>query len=218
MHQHNGIKENANALAKLKTENIRINLVDIFKDTIEKSDTTSLLEIDRFKARIMEIWSRMLEETYDQYYDENDEDTPSIDEFREENALKFANDPEPETELDSLMDMLDGLMDSDEEHEDIKSEAKAPTYGGKQLKTHNEQGKKEATDYEYEHKSTKTPGDSSSGVQGGSYEGTPSGSISKKKDDKVVTKYQPLIEQIREEIKSLSDRQRIGRRKMRFRL
>ena len=94
--------------------------MDIFKDTIEKSDTSSLLEIDRFKARIMEIWSRMLQETYEQYYDEDNEDTPSIDEFREENALKFANDPEPETELDSLMDMLDGLMDSDEDHEDIK--------------------------------------------------------------------------------------------------
>ena len=218
MHQHNGIKENANALAKPKTVHIRINLVDIFEDTIEKSDTSSLLEIDRFKARIMEIWSRMLEETYEQYYDENDEDTPSIDEFREENALKFANDPEPETELDSLMDMLDGLMDSDEEHEDIKSEAKAPTYGGKQLKSNNEQSKTEATDYEYEHASSKTPGESRSRVQGGSYEGTPSGRISKKKSDTVVTKYTPLIKEVQEQIRSLTDRQRIGRRKLRFRL
>jgi hypothetical protein len=191
--------------------------VDIFEDTIEKSDTSSLLEIDRFKARIMEIWSRMLEETYEQYYDENDEDTPSIDEFREENALKFANDPEPETELDSLMDMLDGLMDSDEEHEDIKSEAKAPTYGGKQLKSNNEQIKKEATDYEYEHASSKTPGESRSRVQGGSYEGTPSGRISKKKSDTVVTKYTPLIKEIQEQIKSLESRQAIGKRRQLFR-
>ena len=192
--------------------------MDIFEDTIEKSDTSSLLEIDRFKARIMEIWSRMLEETYEQYYDENNEDTPSIDEFREENALKFANDPEPETELDSLMDMLDSLMDSDEEHEDIKSEAKAPTYGGKQLKSNNEQSKTEATDYEYEHASSKTPGESRSRVQGGSYEGTPSGRISKKKSDTVVTKYTPLIKEMQEQIRSLTDRQRIGRRKLRFRL
>ena len=192
--------------------------MDIFEDTIEKSDTSSLLEIDRFKARIMEIWSRMLEETYEQYYNENDEDTPSIDEFREENALKFANDPEPETELDSLMDMLDGLMDSDEEHEDIKSEAKAPTYGGKQLKSNNEQSKTEATDYEYEHSSSKTPSESRSRVQGGSYEGTPSGRISKKKSDTVVTKYTPLIKEVQEQIRSLTDRQRIGRRKLRFRL
>ena len=192
--------------------------MDIFKDTIEKSDTSSLLEIDRFKARIMEIWSRMLQETYEQYYDEDNEDTPSIDEFREENALKFANDPEPETELDSLMDMLDGLMESDEEHEDIKSEAKAPTYGGKQLKSNNEQSKTEATDYEYEHASSKTPSESRSGVKGGSYEGTPSGRISKKKSDTVITKYSPLIKEVQEQIRSLTDRQRIGRRKLRFRL
>ena len=192
--------------------------MDIFEDTIEKSDTSSLLEIDRFKARIMEIWSRMLEETYDQYYNENDEDTPSIDEFREENALKFANDPEPETELDSLMDMLDGLMKSDEEHEDIKSEAKAPTYGGKQLKSNNEQSKTEATVYEFKHANTKTPSDSRSGVKSGSYEGTPSSRISKKKSDTVVTKYTPLIKEVQEQIRSLTDRQRIGRRKLRFRL
>lgn len=192
--------------------------MDIFKNTVEESDTTSLLEIDRFKARIMEIWSKMLEETYEQYYDENDEDTPSIDEFREENALKFANDPEPETELDSLMDMLDGLMESDEDHEDIKSEAKAPTYGGKQLKSNNETSKKEATNYEYEHASSKTPGESRSRVQGGSYEGTASGRISKKKSDTVVTKYTPLIKEMQEQIRSLTDRQRIGRRKLRFRL
>ena len=191
--------------------------MDIFKDTIEKSDTSSLLEIDRFKARIMEIWSRMLQETYEQYYDEDNEDTPSIDEFREENALKFANDPEPETELDSLMDMLDGLMDSDEEHEDIKSEAKAPTYGGKQLKSNNEQSKTEATDYEYEHKSTKTPGDSEARVKGGSYEGTPNGQITQKKDSKVIRKYSPILEQIREEVKSLADRQAIGKRRQLFR-
>jgi len=48
--------------------------------------------------------------------------------------------------------------------------------------------------------------------------GTPSSKISKKKDDLVITKYSPLIEEIKDELKALSDRQRIGRRKMRFRL
>tara|TARA_R110002074_G_scaffold3170_1_gene17151 strand:- start:169 stop:387 length:219 start_codon:yes stop_codon:yes gene_type:complete len=70
----------------------------------------------------------------------------------------------------------------------------------------------------YKHSSSKTPSDSRSGVKGGSYEGTPSSRISKKKTDTVVTKYAPLIEQLKEEIRSLEDRQRIGRRKMRFRL
>ena len=187
--------------------------MDIFKDTIE--DTTSLLEIDRFKARIMEIWSRMLEETYEQYY--NEDDNVSIEEFRTENALKFANDPEPETEIDSLMDMLDGLMESDEDHEDIKSESKAPTYGGQELKANNEKIKTEATNYEYNHANTKTPSDSRSGNKSGSYVGTPSGRISKKKSDTVITKYSPLIKEIQEQIKSLESRQSIGKRRQLFR-
>ena len=191
--------------------------MDIFKNTTE-SDSTSLLEIDRFKAKIIEIWTKMLEETYAQYYDEDSEDSPSFEEFMEENALKFSDEPEPESELDSIMEMLDSLMDSKEELEEVKSEGKAPTYKGSELKSHNEKGKLEATTYEFKSKTTKTPGDSRSGVKGGSYEGTPSGKISKKKDDPVITKYSPLLEQVRDELKSLADRRRIGRRKQLFRL
>ena len=191
--------------------------MDIFKDTTE-SDPTSLLEIDRFKAKIIKIWSMMLKETYAQYYNEDSEDSPSIEEFMEQNALKFSNEPEPESELDSIMEMLDSLMDSGEELEEVESEGKAPTYNGSKLKSHNEKGKTEATTYEFESKTTKTPGDSRSGVKGGSYEGTPSGGISKKKADTVIRKYTPLIEEIKDELRSLADRQRIGIRKMRFRL
>jgi hypothetical protein len=191
--------------------------MDIFEDSCDH-DSTNNLEIERFKAKIREIWSRMLDETYSANYKEDDEDTPSKEEYMAHNALKFADEPEEETELDSLMDMLDGLTDEDEELESVQSEGKAPKYGSSSLKSNNEKGKVEATVYEVNHSSSKTPSDSRSGGKGGSYEGTPSGGISKKKDDKVVTKYQPLIEQIREEIKSLSDRQRLGRRKMRFRL
>ena len=191
--------------------------MDIFSSTVD-TDSADLLEIDRFKAKIIDIWSRMLKECYSHYYDVEDEDSPSIDEFMEQNALKFANDPEPETELDTLMDMLDGLMDSDEELEGVKSEGKAPTYGGKQLTSHNESSKTEKTDYEYYHKSTKTPKESSSGVKGGSYDGATSSQISKRKDAQVITKYSPLVKEIKDELIALVDRQRIGRRKMRFRL
>ena len=178
--------------------------MDILKNTTE-SDSTSYLEIDRFKAKIIEIWSRMLKETYAQYYDEDSEDSPSMEEFMEENALKFSDEPEPETELDSIMEMLDSLMDSSEELEAVESEGKAPTYKGSELKSNNEKGKTEATVYEFESKTTKTPSDSRSGVKGGSYEGTPSGKISTKKDDPVITKYSPLIEQLKDELKSLID-------------
>ena len=189
--------------------------MDIFKDTTE-SNTTSLLEIDRFKAKIIEIWSMMLRETYAQYYSDN-EDSPSIEEFMEENKLKFADDPEPVSELDSIMEMLDSLMDSKEELEEVKSDGKAPTYKGSELKSNNEKRKIEATTYEFESKNTKTPNDSRSGVKGGSYEGTPNGTISKKKDDPVITKYSPLLKKIRDEVKSLSDRQAIGKRRLLFR-
>jgi len=191
--------------------------VDIFNDSCEEHIGTDL-ELERFKAKIREIWSRMLVETYKLHYDPEDEDSMSEEEYIEHNALKFADEPEPVSELDSLMDMLEGLLDPQEELEDVKSEGKAPTYKGSELKSNNEKGKVEATVYEVKSKTTKTPSDSRSGIKGGSYEGTPSGKISKKKDDPVITKYSPLIEQVREEIRSLADRQRIGRRKMRFRL
>ncbi len=191
--------------------------MDIFEDTCDHSSTDNL-EIARFKAKIREIWSRMLDETYSENYKEDDEDTPTREEYMAHNALKFADEPEEETELDSLMDMLDGFMDEDEELDSVQSEGKAPKYGSSSLKSNKETGNIEATDYEYKHSSSKTPSDSRSGGKGGTYEGTPSGGISKKKTDTVTTKYQPLIQQLKEEIRSLEDRQRIGRRKMRFRI
>ena len=187
--------------------------MDIFKDSCDH-DSTENLELERFKAKLREIWTRMLEETYAKYPVEG----VSKEHYMEHNAIKFADEPEMEDELDNLMAMLDELLDSKEELEDVKSEGKAPTYKGSGLKSNNEKGKTEATVYEFKSKTTKTPNDSRSRVKGGSYEGTPSGTISKKKDDPVITKYSPLLEQIRDELRSLADRQRIGRRKMRFRL
>jgi len=191
--------------------------VDIFNNTI--NDSADSLEIERFKAKIRELWAKMLDEVYDRYYDIEDEDTLSKEEFIQENDIKFANEPEPLTELDNIMNTLDSLLEEEKEDlEDVQSEGKAPTYKGSKLKSNNEKGKTEATVYEVKSKTTKTPSDSRSGIKGGSYEGTPSSKISKKKDDPVITKYSPLIEEIKDELKSLIDRQRIGRRKMRFRL
>ena len=77
--------------------------------------------------------------------------------------------------------------------------------------------KKEKTDYEYNHKTTKTPSESHSGSKGGSYEGTPTGQISKRKDAKVITKYSPLIVEIKDELNKLAARQAIGKRRQLFR-
>jgi hypothetical protein len=212
MNQHNGIKENANALAKPKTVHIRINLVDIFKDTCDQ-DSVENLELERFKVKLREIWTQMLEQTYVKYPSED----MDMEQYMEHNALKFADEPETEDEIDNLMNMLDELMTPSEELEGVQSEGKAPKYGSTSLKSNNEQGKKEATSYEYKHAISKTPSDSRSGNKGGSYAGTPSGSISKKKDDKVIRSFSPMAESLREELKELIDRQRIGKRRQLFR-
>ena len=186
--------------------------MDIFEDTCDH-DSVENLELERFKVRLKEIWSRFLDECYNKYPDAD----MDLEHYKEHNALKFADEPEQESELDNLLAMLDELMDSGEESEEVKSEGKAPTYGSSSLKSNKEQGKKEAGVYEFKHTSTKTPGDSQSGGKGGSYEGTPSSRISKKKSDTVVTKYTPLIKEIQEQIRSLKDRQAIGKRRQLFR-
>ena len=186
--------------------------MDIFEDTCDH-DSVENLELERFKVKLREIWSRFLNECYDKYPDVD----MDLEHFKEHNALKFADEPEQESELDNLLAMLDELMDSDEETEEVKSEGKAPTYGGSTLKSNNEQGKKEAGVYEFKHTTTKTPGDSRSGGKGGSYEGTPSGSIRKRKDARVIRSFSPMAQSLKEELIALSERQAIGKRRQLFR-
>ena len=186
--------------------------MDIFKDSCDH-DSTENLELERFKAKLREIWTRMLEETYAKYPVEG----VSKEHYMEHNAIKFADEPEMEDELDNLMAMLDELLDSKEELEDVKSEGKAPTYKGSELKSNNEKGKIEATVYEVNHKATKTPSDSRSGGKGGSYEGTPSGKISQKKDARVIRSFSPMAESFKDELKSLIERQAIAKRRQLFR-
>jgi len=192
-------------------------MLDILQDTTEH-DSTHSLELDRFKDKIREIWSRMLKETYDKYYDIEDEDSVSEEHFMECNALKFADEPEPVDEIDELMQMLDSLMEEDDEQEDIKSESKAPNYTGEQLKEHNEKGKVETTTYEVKHKATGKVKEESKTVKGGTYDTPSDGPIKVRKDAQVIRKYAPLLEEVKEKLRSLEDRQRIGRRKQFFRL
>ena len=171
------------------------------------------LELERFKKKIIEIWNRMLEETYAKYPDD-----VSKEEYMETNALKFAGDPEEENEMDNLMAMLEDLLDPQEELEDVKSEGKAPSYKGEELKANNEKGNVEVTTYEVKHASTNTPKDASSSRKGGTYDGVKGGKISPRKDAKVIRSFSPLAEQIRDELKALKERQKIGRRRELFRL
>jgi hypothetical protein len=113
--------------------------------------------------------------------------------------------------------MLEDLLDPKEELEDVSSGGKAPSYGSSSLKSNNESGKTEATNYEYKHSNTKTPSDSRSGGKGGTYEGTPSGSISKRKDARVIRSFSPIAQSFKEELIALKERQAIGKRRQLFR-
>lgn len=186
--------------------------MDIFKDTCDH-DSVETLELERFKTKLKEIWMRMVEETYAKFPDAD----MDLEHYKEHNALKFADEPEQESEIDNLMAMLEDLLDPKEELEDVASEGKAPSYGSSSLKSNNEKGKVEATTYEFKHTSSKTPSDSRSGSKGGSYEGTPSGSISKKKDDRVIRSFSPMAESLKEELRALVERQAIGKRRKMFR-
>ena len=112
----------------------------------------------RFKCKLQEIWTRILSETYT-------EADGSKEEFMEANALRFADDPQPETEADNLMAMLEDMLNPQEELDSVKSEGKAPSYSGKQLSANNEKSTVDATKYEVKHTSTKTPGDSKTSVK-----------------------------------------------------
>ena len=97
--------------------------MDIFNDSCEEHIGTDL-ELERFKAKIREIWTRMLEETYAR----NPVDGVSKEQYMEHNAIRFADEPEMEDELDNLMAMLDELLDPKEELDGVHSVGKAPTY------------------------------------------------------------------------------------------
>mgnify|MGYP003650717712 FL=1 len=186
--------------------------MDIFEDSCDH-DSIETLELDRFKSKVREIWQRMLQEAYANNPPEDMDEAH----YMEHNALKFADEPEEANETDNLLAMLEDLLDPKEELEDVSSEGKAPSYGSSSLKSNNEQGSKEATNYEYNHTSSKTPSDSRSGGKGGSYEGTPSGNISKKKDDRVIRSFAPMAESLKDELKALIERQSIGKRRQLFR-
>ena len=93
--------------------------MDIFDDTCEH-DSVENLELERFKAKIREIWSRLLDECYAKYPTEG----MDLEHFKEHNALHFADEPQPVDEIDNLMEMLDDLMNPKEELDSVSGEGK----------------------------------------------------------------------------------------------
>jgi hypothetical protein len=66
--------------------------MDIFEDTCDH-DSVENLELERFKVKLREIWSRFLDECYDKYPDVD----MDLEHFKKHNALKFADEPEQES-------------------------------------------------------------------------------------------------------------------------
>jgi len=182
-------------------------MLDILENTAAGS-----LELDRFKCKLQDIWMRMLQETFAKY-----EDDMSEEEYMKANAIHFADDPEEESEIENLMLMLEDMMSPQEELESVKSDSKAPTYSGSQLKANNEKGKIEATVYKSDHAATKTPGDSKTSVKSNTYEHH-SGKIAPRKDARVIRSFSPMAEMMKDELVALKARQSIGRREMLFRM
>ena len=173
-------------------------------------DSTDNIELERFKAKLQEIWATILENTYT-------EEDGSYEEFCTKNALNFGNHKESESEMDDLMGMLEDMLDSGEELESVKSDSKAPSYGGKQLSANNEGRKAPTAVYSETHVMTATPKDSQSKVSSGSYK-MQSGNIAPRKDAKVIRSFSSIGDKFIEELKDLKERQAIGRRKQLFRL
>tara|TARA_R110000765_G_scaffold388896_1_gene481275 strand:+ start:29 stop:619 length:591 start_codon:yes stop_codon:yes gene_type:complete len=147
--------------------------MDIFKDSTHESSVSNSLEIDRIKARVIGVWNQLMAATYEIEYknqSSDDEDYVSLESFMEDNKLTFAGEQEEQSEIDSLLEMFDDMLDPKEELEPIESEAKAPTYGSTNLPSHNESLKVPKGTYDGSHTSTSTPKDSKEELKATRYE------------------------------------------------
>ena len=147
--------------------------MDIFKDSTHESSVSNSLEIDRIKARVISVWNQLMAATYEIEYknqSSDDEDYVSLESFMEDNKLTFAGEQEEQSEIDSLLEMFDDMLDPKEELEPIESEAKAPTYGSTNLPSHNESLKVPKGTYDGSHTSTSTPKDSKEELKATRYE------------------------------------------------
>jgi len=146
--------------------------MDIFKDSTHEGSVSNSLEIDRIKARVIGVWNQLMAATYEIEYknqSSDDEDFVSLESFMEDNKLTFAGEEKDKSEIDSLLEMFDDMLDPKEELEPIESDAKAPTYGSTTLPSHSESLKVPKGTYDGNHASTTTPKDSTEELQATRY-------------------------------------------------
>jgi hypothetical protein len=187
-------------------------------------DSSSLLELAAFKKKIKRLYDEILERVYKA---ENPGASPEeVQAYVEENGLQFPDEvdtEEQEDEIDNLMDMLDDMVDTDvqEPASALSTEDKPKEHKGAEpsSKSHEKGDKVETKDLkdkmgglfsvkkdERKRTSTKAPE-------------IPTGPVIKRDTSTAhKTEFAPLVEKFRDELRSLSDRQRIGVKQLRDRL
>ena len=184
-------------------------------------DSTSSLELSAFKEKLRLLYNQILEKVYKR---ENPGASPEeVQAYVEENGLQFPEEiestEEQDEEIEELMNMLDTLVPSDEselasemdmenkpkEHKGLEPKSKSHEKGEKMemkdlrdkmgglFSVKTDERKRTAT------KAPKIPTDSG---------------IKRNTNTAHQVEFAPLVEKFREELKSLSDRQRAGRKKL----
>ena len=184
-------------------------------------DSSNRLELDAFKQKIKKLYDEILERTYKI---ENPGASPEeVQAYVEENGLQFPDEDTTEedtNEVDNLMDMLDGMSDSDdiESITDLSTEDKPTEHKGKELssKSH-ERGEKIET-RDLKHKmgglfSVKTDERKRTNTKAPKI---PTGAILERDTSTShKTEFAPLVEKFKIELRSLSERQAAGVRHFR---
>jgi len=184
-------------------------------------DSSSRLELEAFKNKIKKLYDEILERTYKI---ENPGASPEeVAAYVEENGLEFPDDSvdEETSEVDNLMEMLDSMTEEQDVLEpvtDLSMENKPKEHTGKEpsSKSHEAGIKTETTEYkdrmgglfsvktdERKRTATKAPQ-------------IPTGkSIKRDTSTAQQIAFAPLVEQFKDELRSLSERQAAGVRHFR---
>tara|TARA_R110001606_G_scaffold341781_1_gene490120 strand:- start:192 stop:791 length:600 start_codon:yes stop_codon:yes gene_type:complete len=187
-------------------------------------DSSNNLELDAFKKKIKKLYDEILERTYKI---ENPGASPEeVAAYVEENGLEFPDDSidEETDEVDNLMDMLDSMTEDQDMLEpvkDLSTENKSKEYSGTEpsSKSHEAGLKVETTEYkdrmgglfsvkadERKRTATKAPQ-------------IPTGKrIERNTADAHQIAFAPLVEQFKDELRSLSERQTAGVKQFRERI
>lgn len=191
-------------------------MFDLFEDTV-KDDNNPIhysLELERIKEKLKNIWNMALQ-SHCTSMDITDEEKAQ---YIKDNQLRFTGETEDHpNELDSVLEMLDQLMNLDSELNPVESEETAPSYSGSLLSSYTESSKVPNGSDNSSHPSTITSSDSHTKLSTGFYDKPRSNKLSRKTDFMIVTVITPLFTKVKDELLDLKSRQSIGKRRQLFR-